>query len=203
QRPRPGMAHADHPAAHHRYVGGGHDPLRTAGTGRGGHCPGTARHVPRHPRRGPRPYRRTPADRGGPGLQDRALRGAHRLHPRPVARQRRIVKGFPRMTTPAPLPSIPMGPEGIRVGIQGLGCMGMSEFYGPTDRAEARATLNRALELGITLFDTADIYGSGDNEEFIGDFVRTNREQVVLATKFAITRKPDDPHYRGIDNSPE
>lgn len=107
------------------------------------------------------------------------------------------------MTTPATLPSTPMGPEGIRVGIQGLGCMGMSEFYGPTDRAEARATLDRALELGITLFDTADIYGSGDNEEFIGDFVRANREQVVLATKFAITRKPDDPHYRGIDNSPE
>ncbi|WP_280434989.1 aldo/keto reductase [Nocardia carnea] len=107
------------------------------------------------------------------------------------------------MTTPTTLPSTPLGPDGIRVGIQGLGCMGMSEFYGPTDRAEARATLDRALELGITLFDTADIYGAGDNEEFLRDFVRTNRDRVVLATKFAIVRKPDDPHYRGIDNSPE
>ncbi|MFI5714349.1 aldo/keto reductase [Nocardia sp. NPDC051750] len=106
------------------------------------------------------------------------------------------------MTTPATLPTGPLGSTGIRVGIQGLGCMGMSEFYGPTDRAESRATLERALELGVTLFDTADIYGSGDNEEFLADFVRANREHLVLATKFAIVRKPDDPHYRGIDNSP-
>ncbi|WP_280234239.1 aldo/keto reductase [Nocardia cyriacigeorgica] len=95
-----------------------------------------------------------------------------------------------------------LGTNGIRVGIQGLGCMGMSEFYGATDPAEARATLDRALELGITLFDTADIYGSGHNEEFLGDFVRANREQVVLATKFGIIRKADDPTYRGFDNSP-
>ncbi|MEU1983492.1 aldo/keto reductase [Nocardia sp. NPDC019395] len=106
------------------------------------------------------------------------------------------------MTTPAALPATPLGSDGIRVGIQGLGCMGMSEFYGPTDRAESRATLDRALELGVTLFDTADIYGSGDNEEFLADFVRANREQITLATKFAIVRKPDDIHYRGIDNSP-
>ncbi|NEW41286.1 aldo/keto reductase [Nocardia cyriacigeorgica] len=95
-----------------------------------------------------------------------------------------------------------LGADGIRVGTQGLGCMGMSEFYGSTDLAEARATLDRALDLGITLFDTADIYGSGHNEEFLGDFVRANRERVVLATKFGIVRKADDPVYRGFDNSP-
>lgn len=107
------------------------------------------------------------------------------------------------MTTPALLPSTALGPDGLRVGIQGLGCMGMSEFYGPTDRTEARATLDRALELGVTLFDTAEIYGSGDNEEFLADFVRANRDRVVLATKFGIIRKADDPHYRGFDNSPD
>ncbi|NEW31657.1 aldo/keto reductase [Nocardia cyriacigeorgica] len=96
-----------------------------------------------------------------------------------------------------------LGSSGIEVGVQGLGCMGMSEFYGATDHAEARATLDRALELGVTLFDTADIYGSGHNEEFLSDFVRANREQVVLATKFGIVRKADDPTYRGFDNSPE
>lgn len=101
------------------------------------------------------------------------------------------------------LPTAPLGTTGIRVGAQGLGCMGMSEFYGPTDRSESRATLDRALELGITLFDTADIYGSGDNEEFLSDFVRANRDRIVLATKFAIVRRADDPHYRGIDNSPD
>jgi len=88
------------------------------------------------------------------------------------------------------------------VGVQGLGCMGMSEFYGATDTAEALATLERALELGITLFDTADIYGSGHNEELIGPFVRANRDRVVLATKFAIERRDDDPAYRGIRNDP-
>lgn len=107
------------------------------------------------------------------------------------------------MTTSAVLPTAPLGTTEIRVGVQGLGCMGMSEFYGPTDRAESRATLDRALELGITLFDTADIYGSGDNEEFLSDFVRANRDRIVLATKFGIVRKADDPHYRGIDNSPD
>ncbi|WP_328388685.1 aldo/keto reductase [Nocardia sp. NBC_00416] len=106
------------------------------------------------------------------------------------------------MTASATLPTTALGASGIQVGIQGLGCMGMSEFYGPTDRAESRATLDRALELGITLFDTADIYGAGDNEEFLREFVLANRDRLVLATKFAIVRKADDPHYRGIDNSP-
>ncbi|MFJ9517660.1 aldo/keto reductase [Kitasatospora sp. NPDC101801] len=100
------------------------------------------------------------------------------------------------------LPTVPLGRSGELIGAQGLGCMGMSEFYGPTDTAEALATLDAALEAGITLFDTADIYGSGANEELIGPFVRANRDQVVLATKFAIERRADDPTYRAVRNDP-
>jgi aryl-alcohol dehydrogenase-like predicted oxidoreductase len=98
------------------------------------------------------------------------------------------------------IPTTVLGTGGPVVGVQGLGCMGMSEFYGETDTAEALATLDRALELGVTLIDTADIYGSGHNEELIGPFVRANRDRVVLATKFAIERRADDPHYRGVRN---
>ncbi|MEY9965373.1 aryl-alcohol dehydrogenase-like predicted oxidoreductase [Streptacidiphilus sp. MAP12-16] len=98
------------------------------------------------------------------------------------------------------IPTTPLGSHGPVVGVQGLGCMGMSEFYGETDTAEALATLDRALELGVTLFDTADIYGNGENEKLIGPFVRANRDQVVLATKFAIERRADDPTYRAVRN---
>lgn len=80
--------------------------------------------------------------------------------------------------------------------------MAMSEFYGPSDLAECRRTLDRALELGVTLFDTADTYGNGHNEELVGQFARANRDRVLVATKFGLVRKADDPHYRGIDNSP-
>ncbi|MBF6169133.1 aldo/keto reductase [Streptomyces gardneri] len=106
------------------------------------------------------------------------------------------------MTTADRLPTTTLGPGGIPVGTQGLGCMGMSEFYGPSDLTESRATLDRALELGVTLFDTADVYGFGHNEEFLSDFVNAERDRVVLATKFGIVRKPEDPSYRGFDNSP-
>ena len=98
------------------------------------------------------------------------------------------------------LPTTKLGSNGPVVGIQGLGCMGMSEFYGPTDTTEALATLDAALDAGVTLFDTADIYGVGHNEELIGPFVRANRDRVVLATKFAIERRADDPAYRGVRN---
>ncbi|PYC67358.1 aldo/keto reductase [Streptomyces tateyamensis] len=100
------------------------------------------------------------------------------------------------------LPTVELGTGGPLVGVQGLGCMGMSEFYGPTDTTEALATLEAALAAGVTLFDTADVYGSGHNEELIGPFVRAHREQVVLATKFAIERRADDPAYRGVRNDP-
>ncbi|WP_328412227.1 aldo/keto reductase [Nocardia sp. NBC_00403] len=105
------------------------------------------------------------------------------------------------MTSTDTLPTTTLGSTGIEVGVQGLGCMGMSEFYGTADLTESRSTLDRALELGVTLFDTADMYGSGHNEEFLSDFVEANRNRVVLATKFGIVRKADDPTYRGIDNS--
>ena len=100
------------------------------------------------------------------------------------------------------IPTTVLGTEGPVVGLQGLGCMGMSEFYGDTDTTEALATLDRALELGVTLFDTADIYGNGENEKLIGPFVRANRDRVVLATKFAIDRRADDPAHRGVRNDP-
>jgi aryl-alcohol dehydrogenase-like predicted oxidoreductase len=95
-----------------------------------------------------------------------------------------------------------LGTAGPVVGIQGLGCMGMSEFYGDTDQAAARATLDAALDAGVTLFDTADVYGSGANEEFIAPFVRAHRDEITLATKFAIVRKAEDPRYRAVSNDP-
>jgi aryl-alcohol dehydrogenase-like predicted oxidoreductase len=100
------------------------------------------------------------------------------------------------------LPAVRLGLAGPLVGAQGLGCMGMSEFYGPADLRESARTLDRALELGVTLFDTADTYGTGRNEELIGPFVRANRDRVVIATKCGLLRRADDPRYRGIDNSP-
>jgi aryl-alcohol dehydrogenase-like predicted oxidoreductase len=81
--------------------------------------------------------------------------------------------------------------------------MGMSEFYGSSDEAESIATIHRALELGITLIDTADVYGSGANEQLVGRAISDRREQVGLATKFGIVRDPDDPQARGVDGRPE
>ncbi|MGP3925487.1 aldo/keto reductase [Streptomyces sp. 8N616] len=95
---------------------------------------------------------------------------------------------------------VELGTGGPRAGVQGLGCMGMSFAYGPTNATEAQATLERALELGVTLYDTADMYGMGENETFLAPFVRANRERIVLATKFAIVLDPDNPAYRGVRN---
>ncbi|RSS35882.1 aldo/keto reductase [Streptomyces sp. WAC08241] len=94
------------------------------------------------------------------------------------------------------------GQDGPEVGVQGFGAMGISEFYGATDEAAARDTLDAALEAGVTLMDTADIYGNGANEEFLAPFLAAHRDEVVLATKFAIERRADDPSYRGIRNDP-
>ncbi|WP_231626441.1 aldo/keto reductase [Streptomyces apocyni] len=93
-----------------------------------------------------------------------------------------------------------LGTEGPEVGVQGLGCMGMSFAYGPTDEDAARATLERALELGVTLYDTADMYGFGENEKFIAPFIQAHREDVVLATKFGIVLDRDDPTKRAVRN---
>lgn len=93
--------------------------------------------------------------------------------------------------------------NGPVVGVQGLGCMGMSEFYGPSDEVESLATLNLALDMGINLIDTADMYGFGRNEELISKVVRARRDEVCLATKFGIVRHADKPHFFGINNRPE
>ncbi|GGZ73705.1 aldo/keto reductase [Streptomyces subrutilus] len=96
---------------------------------------------------------------------------------------------------------VELGKGGPRVGVQGLGCMGISEFYGDTDETAARATLDAALAAGVTLFDTADVYGRGRNEEFLAPFVAAHRDEITLATKFAIERT-DDPQYRAVRNDP-
>lgn len=97
--------------------------------------------------------------------------------------------------------TVRLGGDGPQVGVQGLGCMGMSEFYGDTDQAAARDTLEAALEAGVTLFDTADVYGRGANEEFLAPFVGAHRDEITLATKYAIERT-DDPLHRGVRNDP-
>ncbi|NLU69261.1 aldo/keto reductase [Streptomyces sp. HNM0574] len=93
-----------------------------------------------------------------------------------------------------------LGTDGPVTGVQGLGCMGMNFGYGPTDADEARATLERALELGVTLFDTADMYGSGENEKFLSPFFRAHREELLVATKFGIVLDPEDPSRRTVRN---
>ncbi|WP_018690393.1 aldo/keto reductase [Ahrensia kielensis] len=96
-----------------------------------------------------------------------------------------------------------LGQDGPQIGIQGLGCMGMSEFYGEPDEVGSRETLERALELGVNLFDTADMYGLGANEEFLAPFIAANRGGVVIATKFGYSRTPENPDDWSIDNRPE
>lgn len=89
----------------------------------------------------------------------------------------------------------------MRVSALGLGCMGMSEFYGATDEAQSLRTLAAALDAGVTLFDTAESYGGGDNERLLGRFLKGRRESVQVATKFGIVREPGK-YERRIDNSP-
>ncbi|MFJ4837219.1 aldo/keto reductase [Streptomyces sp. NPDC088746] len=106
------------------------------------------------------------------------------------------------MSETGKIATVQLADGGPQVGVQGLGCMGISEFYGTTDEPAARDTLEAALQAGVTLFDTADIYGSGANETFLAPFVGAHRDEITLATKFAIERRDDDPHYRGVRNDP-
>ncbi len=96
-----------------------------------------------------------------------------------------------------------LGTQGLVVSALGLGCMGMSEFYGPGDEAESIATIHRALGLGITMLDTADIYGPYTNEELVGRAIRGRRNGVVIATKVGTARRCGDPEYSGVCGRPE
>mgnify|MGYP001247021359 FL=1 len=95
-----------------------------------------------------------------------------------------------------------LGTQGLEVSAIGLGCMGMSEFYGESDEADSIATIHRALEIGVDFLDTADMYGRGANEELVGRAIRDRRDQVLLATKFGNVRT-DDPAERVINGRPE
>jgi aryl-alcohol dehydrogenase-like predicted oxidoreductase len=91
----------------------------------------------------------------------------------------------------ASIPTRQLGRSGLTVSMQGLGCMGMSQSYGPADRDESIATIHRALGLGVFFLDTADVYGDGHNEQLVGEAISGRRDEVVLATKFSLSRTPD------------
>jgi len=101
------------------------------------------------------------------------------------------------------IPTTSLGTQGLVVSRQGLGCMGMSDFYGARDDAESIATIHRALDLGVTFLDTSDMYGPYTNEQLVGRAIAGRRDAVQLATKFGIQRDPDDPTKRGINGRPE
>jgi len=99
--------------------------------------------------------------------------------------------------------TVRLGQQGLAVSVQGLGCMGMSEFYGPGDDVESIATIHRAIELGVIFFDTADVYGPFKNEELVGRAIKGKRDKLVIATKFGIVRDQANPKARGVNGKPD
>jgi aryl-alcohol dehydrogenase-like predicted oxidoreductase len=99
--------------------------------------------------------------------------------------------------------TVSLGNQGLVVTRQGLGCMGMSDFYGTGDDDESVATIHRALDVGLTFFDTADMYGPFTNEVLLGRALGGRRDEAIIATKFGIVRDPDDPTRRAINGRPE
>lgn len=100
------------------------------------------------------------------------------------------------------IPTLPIGTDGPNLPALGLGCMGMSEFYGETDDTLSLAVLARAYELGVRMFDTADMYGNGHNEDLLAQFLKQGRPEALIATKFGIRKAPGE-YARTIDNSPD
>ncbi|MEV0438891.1 aldo/keto reductase [Streptomyces spectabilis] len=105
-------------------------------------------------------------------------------------------------TSIEPIATVRLGTGGPLVGVQGFGAMGISSAYGHTDDAAARDTLEATVEAGVTLIDTADMYGTGANEEFLAPFVAAHRDDITLATKFGIQTRADDPAHRTVRNEP-